>query len=105
MLSSSYQPIRHAALLLLKEVSKSKLLSEKIGRVTGGILILLQTKYNRSVDTFASEAAGQVLRNMEQCHENIKFMAENGYLEPLLDNLIKGKPKIYTFLFIRHNIP
>lgn len=91
MLSRSYQPIRHAALLLLIEFSKSKSLSENLGRVTGGILILIQTKFNRSLDTFASEAADQVLRYMEQCSNNIKLMAENGYLEPLLNNLIEGK--------------
>ncbi|XP_056691334.1 putative U-box domain-containing protein 42 [Spinacia oleracea] len=90
MLSSSYQPIRHAALLLLIEFSKCKILSEKIGHVTGGILILLQTKYNRSVDAFASEAADQILRNMEQCPNNIRFIAENGYLEPFLRNLVEG---------------
>ena len=91
MLSSSFQPIRHAALLLLIEFSKCEFLSEKLGRVTGGILILIQTKFNRSLDTFASEAADQVLRYMEQCSYNIKLMAENGYLEPLLNNLIEGK--------------
>ncbi|XP_019105808.2 putative U-box domain-containing protein 42 isoform X2 [Beta vulgaris subsp. vulgaris] len=90
MLSSSYQPIRHAALLLLIEFSKSRSLAEKIGCVTGGTLVLIQTKYNRFIDTFASEAADQVLKNMEQCTKNIKFMAENGYLEPLLNNLIEG---------------
>lgn len=95
MLSSSYQPIRHAALLLLIEFSKSRSLAEKIGCVTGGTLVLIQTKYNRFIDTFASEAADQVLKNMEQCTKNIKFMAENGYLEPLLNNLIEGKAKSY----------
>ncbi|KAJ8426789.1 hypothetical protein Cgig2_007844 [Carnegiea gigantea] len=90
MLSSSYQPIRHAALLLLIELSKSQSLAEKMGLVTGGILMLIQTKYHRCTDTFASEAADQVLRNMEQCPNNIKLMVEYGYLEPLLNNLIQG---------------
>uniref|UniRef100_A0A803L7K9 RING-type E3 ubiquitin transferase n=1 Tax=Chenopodium quinoa TaxID=63459 RepID=A0A803L7K9_CHEQI len=102
MLFSSYQPIRHAALLLLIEFSKSSFLSEKIGGVTGGILILLQTKYKRSIDTFASEAAGQILNYMERCPSNIKFMAEIGYLEPLLSNLIEGseerKLEMMTYL-------
>ncbi|KAK9676080.1 hypothetical protein RND81_11G052300 [Saponaria officinalis] len=101
-LSSSYKPIRHAALLLLIELSKSKSLSEKIGNVRGGILILIQTKYNRSLDTFASEAANQVLKNLEQCSNNIKLMAENGFLEPLLNNLIEGshgrKLQMVTYL-------
>ncbi|GAB4828999.1 hypothetical protein Ancab_018656 [Ancistrocladus abbreviatus] len=90
MLSSSHQPIRHSALLLLIELSNSQTLSERIGWVTGGILLLIRTKYNRSADTFASEAADQILRNLSQCPNNIKCMAENGYLEPLLDNLVKG---------------
>ncbi|XP_074274773.1 putative U-box domain-containing protein 42 [Silene latifolia] len=89
-LSSGYKPIRHAALLLLIELSKSRSLTEKIGSVRGGILILVQTKYNRSLDTFASEAADQVLKNLEQCPNNVKLMAENGFLEPLLNNLIEG---------------
>ncbi|KAL9246309.1 hypothetical protein vseg_019860 [Gypsophila vaccaria] len=101
-LSSSYKPIRHASLLSLIELSKSKSLSEKIGNVRGGILILIQTKYNRSLDTFASEAADQVLKNLEHCSSNIKLMAENGFLEPLLNNLIEGsqarKVRMATYL-------
>ncbi|KAK9750579.1 hypothetical protein RND81_02G206900 [Saponaria officinalis] len=102
MLSSSHQPIKHAALLLLIELSQSKSLSEKIGSINGGILILIQTKYSRSIDTFASEAANQVLKNMEQCPNNIKLMAENGCLEPLLNNLTEGdketKLEMVTYL-------
>ncbi|XP_074306591.1 putative U-box domain-containing protein 42 [Silene latifolia] len=102
LLSSSYQPIKHGVLLLLIELSKSKSLSEKIGCITGGILILIRTTYNRSSDTFASEAANQVLKNMEQFSDNIKIMADNGYLEPLLNNLIEGveerKLEMVTYL-------
>ncbi|KAK9750584.1 hypothetical protein RND81_02G207100 [Saponaria officinalis] len=102
MLSSSHHPIKHAALLLLIELSQSKSLSEKIGSINGGIMILIQTKYSRSIDTFASEAANQVLKNMEQCPNNIKIMEENGFLEPLLNNLTEGdketKLEMVTYL-------
>ncbi|GMH26195.1 hypothetical protein Nepgr_028038 [Nepenthes gracilis] len=102
MLSSSYQPIRHAALLLLVELSKYESLLDKIGRVAGGILLLIRTKYGRSTDGFASDAADQILGNLAQCPDNIKCMAENGFFEPLLDSLIKGseemKTKIATYL-------
>lgn len=90
MISSRFQPVKHAALLLLVELSLSATLSEKIGWVTGGILMLIKTKYDRSKDTFASEAASQVLKNLAQSPQNIKCMAENGFLEPLLDNLVGG---------------
>ncbi|XP_057961391.1 putative U-box domain-containing protein 42 [Malania oleifera] len=90
MLSSNQQPIKHASLLLLLELSRSKSLCEKIGSASGGILMLIITKYNQSVDTFASEKAGETLRNLERSPNNIKCMAENGFLEPLLNHLIEG---------------
>lgn len=90
MLSSNHQPIRHAALLLLLELSRSQYLCEKIGSVTGGILMLITIKYNWSSDNFALEKADQILKNLETSPNNIKRMAENGYLEPLLHYLTEG---------------
>ncbi|KAM7464419.1 hypothetical protein LguiA_032540 [Lonicera macranthoides] len=90
MLSSNHQPIRHASLLLLLELSKSQFVCDKIGSVTGGILMLIKTKYRRSIDAFASEKAGEILKNLEISSYNIKRMAENGHWEPLLDQLIQG---------------
>lgn len=90
MLSSNHQPIRHASLLLLLELSKSQFVCDKIGSVTGGILMLITTKYRRSIDAFASEKAGEILKNLEISSYNIKRMAENGHWEPLLDQLIQG---------------
>ncbi|GMP93679.1 hypothetical protein CsSME_00043405 [Camellia sinensis var. sinensis] len=90
MLSSNHQPIRHASLLLLLELSKSQSSCQEIGSVPGGILMLITIKYKRSSDTFASEKADKILRNLERSPDNIKQMAENGHLEPLLNQLIEG---------------
>ncbi|KAL0003591.1 hypothetical protein SO802_011152 [Lithocarpus litseifolius] len=90
MLSSSHQPIRHASLQFLLELSKSLYLCEKIGSVPGGILMLINIKYKHSIDAFASEKADGTLRNLERVPNNIKHMAECGHLEPLLDHLTEG---------------
>lgn len=90
MLSSSHQSIRHASLLYLLELSRSQSLCERIGSVTGAILMLIRIKYRRSIDAFASEKADEILRNLEHSPNNIKNMAENGLLEPLLKNLTEG---------------
>ncbi|XP_057995078.1 putative U-box domain-containing protein 42 isoform X2 [Hevea brasiliensis] len=94
MLSSGHQPIRHAALMLLLEFSRSQLLCQKIGSVPGGILMLIRSKYNQSVDAFSSEKADEILRKLERSPENIKHMAENGLLEPLLNHLTEGSEEI-----------
>ncbi|XP_050372143.1 putative U-box domain-containing protein 42 isoform X2 [Argentina anserina] len=90
MLSSSHRSIRHASMLLLLELSRSQALCEKIGSVTGAILMLITMKYGRSYDAFASEKADEILRNLELSPNNIKRMAENGLMEPLLKNLVEG---------------
>lgn len=90
MLSSSHQSIRHASLLFLLELSRSQGLCEKIGSVNGAILMLITMKYRQSYDAFASEKADETLRNLEHSPNNIKRMAENGLVEPLLKNLTEG---------------
>ncbi|OVA16886.1 Armadillo [Macleaya cordata] len=90
MLSSKHLPERHAALSFLLELSTSEPLCEKIGSVTGGILMLITMKYNQSFDAFTVESANKILKNLERYPKNIKFMAENGLLEPLLNHLIEG---------------
>lgn len=90
MLSSSHQRVRHASLLFLLELSRSKFMCEKIGSVPGGILMLISLKYKPSIDVFASEKADETLRNLERSPNNIKRMAECGLLEPLLNQLIEG---------------
>ncbi|KAI3867899.1 hypothetical protein MKX03_021306 [Papaver bracteatum] len=90
MLSSNHLPERHAALSLLLELSTSELLCEKIGSIAGAILMLITIRYNQSFDAFTAESANKILRNLEKSPKNIKCMAENGLLEPLLNHLIDG---------------
>lgn len=90
MLSNNHQPVKHTSLLLLLELSRSQSLCEKIGSVTGGILILIAMKYRETSDAFASDKADEILRNLEGSPENIKRMADNGLMEPLLNHLIEG---------------
>ncbi|XP_021293218.1 putative U-box domain-containing protein 42 isoform X1 [Herrania umbratica] len=94
LLSSSHQQIRHASLLFLLELSRSQALGEKIGSATGAILMLIRIKYNRNVDSFASERADEILKNLEGYPDNIKQMAEYGFLEPLLNHLTEGSEEV-----------
>ncbi|KVI05301.1 U box domain-containing protein, partial [Cynara cardunculus var. scolymus] len=56
-LSSTVKCVSHLALLLLVDLSKSRHLYDKIGSVTGGVLMLITLKYRQPVDAFASEKA------------------------------------------------
>ncbi|XWS69573.1 hypothetical protein CRYUN_Cryun04dG0190800 [Craigia yunnanensis] len=94
LLSSSHQPVRHASLLFLLELSRSQALGEKIGSATGAILMLIRIKYNRHVDSFASLKAAEILMNLERYPDNIKRMAEYGFLEPLLNHLTEGSEEV-----------
>ncbi|THU57699.1 hypothetical protein C4D60_Mb03t06260 [Musa balbisiana] len=96
MMSSYSSPERHAAVSFLLELSKSELFLEKIGRTPGGILILITMKYNKDADPFAAERAEEALKNLEKLPKNIKCMAENGFVEPLLDHLIDGTEEVQT---------
>ncbi|CAD6249647.1 unnamed protein product [Miscanthus lutarioriparius] len=80
---------RHAAISFLLELSKSQLLLENIGSTPGSILILTTMKINSSDDPISAEKAGAVLKNLEKCPKNIKYMAESGYLEPLQSHLVE----------------
>ncbi|GJM86705.1 hypothetical protein PR202_ga02590 [Eleusine coracana subsp. coracana] len=90
LLSSSTTDERHVAISFLLELSKSQLLLEHIGSAAGSILILTTMKINSSDDPIASEKAGAVLKNLEKCPKNIKYMAESGYLEPLQRHLVEA---------------
>ncbi|KAG8072224.1 hypothetical protein GUJ93_ZPchr0006g45949 [Zizania palustris] len=94
LLSSNGTDERHAAISFLLELSKSQLLLENIGSTAGGILILSTMKINGSDDPIAAEKAGVVLKNLEKCSKNIKYMAESGYLDPLQSNLVEGSEEI-----------
>ncbi|GMI99848.1 hypothetical protein like AT1G68940 [Hibiscus trionum] len=94
LISSSHQEIRHASLLLLVELSRSRALGEKIGSATGAILMLIRVKFNHHVDSFASEKADEILKNLERFPDTVKRMAEYGFLEPLLDHLTEGSEEV-----------
>ncbi|KAI4381403.1 hypothetical protein MLD38_007475 [Melastoma candidum] len=89
LLSSSHQPTRHATLDFLLELSKVPSLCERIGSSTGAILLLVTSKYN-SNDAHALAKARDILHNLESHPANVKQMAENGDIEPLLKHLIEG---------------
>lgn len=94
LLSSSSPDERHAAISFLAELSKSELLLENIGSTAGSILILTTMKFNDSDDPIAAEKAGEVLKNLEKCPKNIKYMAESGYLDPLQRHLVEGSEDV-----------
>ncbi|PSR88208.1 U-box domain-containing protein [Actinidia chinensis var. chinensis] len=86
--------VRCATLELLLQLVKDDDEGKKIGSVTGGILMLIAMKYKQSSDAFASEKADEILRSLERSPDNVKRMAENGLLDPLLNNLIKGSEEM-----------
>ncbi|XP_062228674.1 putative U-box domain-containing protein 42 [Phragmites australis] len=94
LLSSNNPDERHAAISFLVELSKSELLLENIGSTSGSILILTTMKFNGSDDPVAAEKAGEVLKNLEKCPKNMKYMAESGYLDPLQRHLVEGSEDV-----------
>lgn len=98
LLSSHHLSVIHASLHLLLELTRSVALCDIIGSTTGLILVLIRIMYNSQLDQMSSEKAGEILENLEGCPENIKRMAENGFLEPLLNHLAEGKFKLHTFI-------
>ncbi|XP_049931784.1 uncharacterized protein LOC116247869 isoform X2 [Nymphaea colorata] len=78
-----------AAVSLLLELSKNCLsLCEKIGSRPPAILLFITIKYY-TTDSMVAEKANMTLNNLVKCPKNIKIMAENELLEPLLSNLIE----------------
>lgn len=92
MLSSDHLQEKHASLSLLLQLSKGEIICRNIGATPGAILMLITMKYNERTDFVSAERAGETLKNMEKCPDNIKCMAENGLLEPLLNHIVDGKP-------------
>lgn len=89
-LSHEQSKEREEAVSLLYELSKSKLLSEKIGSINGAILLLVGMSTGESESIFTVETAEKTLQNLESCENNVLQMAENGRLQPLLTELLKG---------------
>lgn len=78
------------AVSLLYELSKSRSLCGKIGGVSGAILLLVGMASTKSENTITVEKTLKTLQNLDKCEENVRQMAENGRLQPLLTRLLKG---------------
>lgn len=87
------------AVALLYELSKSYPFCEKIGATSGAILFLVGLTSNESGHIRTAEVADKVLKNLEQCDNNVMQMAENGRLQPLLDRLIAGDASFHKTVF------
>ncbi|CDP07279.1 unnamed protein product [Coffea canephora] len=89
-LSNEQSKEREEAVLLLYELSKSEALCEKIGSVNGAILILVGMASSTSENIVAVEMADKTLENLGKSENNVRQMAENGRLQPLLRLLLEG---------------
>ena len=93
-LSHGHVQEKEQAASLLYELSQYKPLSEKIGSVPGAILILVCLSSSKIENLFTVDRADKTLVNLESCEKNVRQMAENGRLQPLLRLLLEGI--IYT---------
>lgn len=92
-LSHEQSKEREEAVALLFELSKSETLCEKIGSVNGAILILVGMTSSKSENLLTVEYADKALENLAVCESNVRQMAENGRLQPLLTLLLEGPPE------------
>ncbi|XP_077246908.1 U-box domain-containing protein 44-like isoform X3 [Tasmannia lanceolata] len=92
-LSHEHSQEREEAVSLLYELSKYDSLCEKIGGVNGAILILVGMTGSNSDNISTVEKADKTLKNLEKCEKNVRQMAENGRLQPLLSLLLEGSPE------------
>jgi len=74
----------------LYELSKLDPICERIGAIYGAILLLVGMASSKSENGVAVEKAENTLKNLEKYETNVKQMAENGRLQPLLTKLIEG---------------
>ncbi|KAI9200956.1 hypothetical protein LWI28_015688 [Acer negundo] len=89
-LSHELSKEREEAVSLLYELSKSEALCEKIGSVNGAILILVGMTSSKSENILTVEKADKTLENLEKFENNVRQMAENGRLQPLLTQILEG---------------
>ncbi|KAI4983473.1 hypothetical protein ZWY2020_023965 [Hordeum vulgare] len=85
---------RELAVSLLYELSEYEPVCERIGAVYGAILLLVGMGSSKSENMMAVEKAEKTLKNLEKYDTNIKQMAENGRLQPLLTKLLQGGPEV-----------
>ncbi|CAL4967817.1 unnamed protein product [Urochloa decumbens] len=93
-LSNDHFQEREMAVSLLYELSKLDPICERIGAVYGAILLLVGMGSSKSENLVAVEKAENTLKNLEKYETNVKQMAENGRLQPLLTKLIEGTPQV-----------
>jgi DNA-binding transcriptional ArsR family regulator len=93
-LSNEHFQERELAVSLLYELSKCEPICERIGAVYGAILLLVGMGSSKAENNAAVEKAENTLKNLERCETNVKQMAENGRLQPLLTKLIQGTPQV-----------
>ncbi|XP_020596725.1 U-box domain-containing protein 44-like [Phalaenopsis equestris] len=92
-LSHDHSQERKEAVSLLFELSKSESLCEKIGGVNGAVLILVGLASSKSENVLTVEKAEKTLENLEKDEKNVRLMAENSRLRPLLTRLLEGPPE------------
>ncbi|KAI3517024.1 hypothetical protein L1887_16230 [Cichorium endivia] len=66
---------------------------EKIGSINGAILTLVGMSSSKSENVLTVEKVDKTLRNLEKNENNVRQMAENGRLLPLLTLLNEGPPE------------
>ncbi|XP_039024399.1 U-box domain-containing protein 44-like isoform X1 [Hibiscus syriacus] len=92
-LSHEQSKEREEAVSLLYELSKSEAVCEKIGSINGAILILVGMTSSKSENILTVEKADKTLENLEKFENNVRQMAENGRLQPLLTQILEGTPE------------
>ncbi|KAL6995990.1 hypothetical protein U1Q18_006128 [Sarracenia purpurea var. burkii] len=99
-LSHEQSKEREEAVSLLFELSKSDTLCEKIGSINGAILILVGMTSSKSENLLTVEKADKTLDNLAVCENNVRQMAENGRLQPLLTLLLEGISIVINFFVV-----
>ncbi|KAL6911199.1 hypothetical protein ACP4OV_000004 [Aristida adscensionis] len=93
-LSNEHVQERELAVSLLYELSTYAPTCERIGAVYGAILLLVGMASSKSENAAAVDKAESTLKNLEKHESNVKQMAENGRLEPLLGRLLQGSGEV-----------
>ncbi|KAL5218961.1 hypothetical protein ABZP36_019645 [Zizania latifolia] len=89
-LSNEHAQERELAVSLLHELSGHEPTCERIGAVYGAVLLLVGMASSKSESAVAVEKAENTLRNLDRFDANVKQMADNGRLQPLLTRLLQG---------------
>uniref|UniRef100_A0A0D9VX27 RING-type E3 ubiquitin transferase n=1 Tax=Leersia perrieri TaxID=77586 RepID=A0A0D9VX27_9ORYZ len=92
-LSNEHVQERELAVTLLHELSGHEATCERIGAVYGAILLLVGMGSSKSESAVAVDKAESTLRNLDRFDANVKQMADNGRLQPLLTRLLHGEPE------------